>query len=127
MVALAIAQALKSLAESCQMIVSLCFSFLSDPVYTPIYTKSNATQHIILTGSSGTTNAQSKDLHRHYAVALSAVNVCVIGEDVGHGLGSQIIGEHERHDGVFISSIVIRYSWNFYKERRDVDDINERK
>jgi uncharacterized protein YcfJ len=79
------------------------------PIRPGIYTKSNATQHIILTSSSSTTNAQSKDLHRHCAVTLSAVNVCVIGEDVGHGLGSQIIGEHERHGGMFISSIVIRY------------------
>lgn len=79
------------------------------PVGPGIYTKSNATQRIILTGSSSTTNAQSKDLHRHCAVALSAVNVCVIGEDVGHGLRSQIIGKHERHGGMFITSIVIRY------------------
>ena len=83
------------------------------PIRPGIYTntpKSNATQHIVLTGSSGTANSQSKNLHRHCAVALSAVNVCVIGEDVGHGLGSQIIGKHERHGGVCISSIAIRYS-----------------
>jgi hypothetical protein len=60
---------------------------------------SDKTQHIELTGSSGTTNAQSEDLHRHCAVALSTVDVCVVGENIGHGLGSQIIGEHERHGG----------------------------
>lgn len=98
-VALAIAQALKSLAESCEIIISLYVLFPSDPVYTLIYTKSNATQHLILTGSSGTANTQSQDLHRHSAVAFPAVNVCIIGEDVGNGLGSQIIGEHERHGG----------------------------
>ena len=76
------------------------------PIRPGIYTNtlSPTQHHIILTGSSGTTNAQSQDLHRNCAVALSAVNVCVIGEDVGHGLRSQIIGEHERHGGVFISS-----------------------
>jgi hypothetical protein len=32
-------------------------------------------------------------------VALAAVNVGVIGEDISHGLRSQVIGEHERHVG----------------------------
>ena len=112
MVALAIAQALKSLAESCEIIISLYVLFPSDPVYTLIYTKSNATQHLILTGSSGTANTQSQDLHRYSAVAFSAINVCVVGEDVGNGLGSQVIGEHERHGGCLSAQLQVEVIQN---------------
>jgi hypothetical protein len=39
-----------------------------------------------LTSSSSTTETQCEHAHRHYAAALSAVNVGIIGEDVGDGL-----------------------------------------
>lgn len=44
-----------------------------------------------LTGCAGSANAQGQHLHGHCAVALSTINVGVIGEDVGDGLGSQVV------------------------------------
>lgn len=52
---------------------------------------------LLLTSSTGTANTQSQHLHGHGAVALAAVNVGVIGEDIGHGLRSQVVGQHQRH------------------------------
>lgn len=54
---------------------------------------------MLLTGSASTADTESQHLHGHGAVALPTVNACVVGEDVGLGLGSQVVGEHERHDG----------------------------
>lgn len=41
---------------------------------------------LLLTSSASTAETQREHAHRHYTAAFSAVDVGVIGEDVGDGL-----------------------------------------
>lgn len=44
-----------------------------------------------LTSSAGTSKAEAEDLHGHNALALAAVDVGVMSEDVGEGLGGVLV------------------------------------
>ena len=59
----------------------------------------------VLTGCASATQAQSEDSHGHYTAAFSAVDVGVIGEDIGdwlRGVGLESHGECGGWRGVVV-------------------------
>lgn len=46
---------------------------------------------------SSTSHTKSQHLHGHRPVALSSVDACVVGEDIGDGLRGEVVGVSQRH------------------------------